>query len=155
MNQASYQAITKMLNAFPQTTGNVKALLLTYDEALTGIPDVAIYETASRFTGGSIEGQSMTFVPSIAEFKQAASKQADLISARQRPRLPAPEFRRTGPTPFEIRQAQARQKYADWAVHQTDVGYDQFWSLKKAGKLPDNATWSATLGIIFVPRKVA
>src|SRR5688572_23184275 len=90
MNQNSFQAITAMLNGFPQSGAATKALLLTYDADLTEISDQAICETAQRFRRFEIPDQSKTFAPSIAEFVDAARKQDEFIAARGQPRLPAP-----------------------------------------------------------------
>lgn len=69
MNQQAYQEITKMLNAFPQATADIRGLLLTYDEALTGLDDGAICATAAKFVRGEVPGQNKTFAPSVAEFR--------------------------------------------------------------------------------------
>lgn len=57
-----------MLNAFPQSTADLRGLLLTYDEALTGLNDDAICAAARKFTSGQISGHNQTFSPSVAEF---------------------------------------------------------------------------------------
>lgn len=90
MNQTAYQEITKMLNAFPQSAADIRALLLTYDQALTGVTDQAITEAAQRFTCGDVQGQSRTFAPSIAEFVQEARRVASMLPYRNRPALPRP-----------------------------------------------------------------
>lgn len=74
MNQQAYQEITKMLNAFPQSTADIRGLLLTYEEALSGLDDAAICETARKFVRGEVAGHNRTFAPSIAEFCDAVRK---------------------------------------------------------------------------------
>jgi hypothetical protein len=75
MNQNSFTAISAMLNAFPQSAAaDTQGLLLTYSQALTGVPDQAIAETVRRFVTSQVPGQSATFAPSVAEFVQAARR---------------------------------------------------------------------------------
>lgn len=68
-----------MLNAFPQSGATSKALLLTYDQALTGVTDQAISDTAARFIRGDVPEQSGTFAPSVAEFVKQARFQGSLL----------------------------------------------------------------------------
>jgi hypothetical protein len=75
MNQSSFQAITAMVNSFPQASAaERKALLLTFEKGLGGVPDRAISETAMGFIRNEIPHQSATFAPSVAEFVQAARR---------------------------------------------------------------------------------
>jgi hypothetical protein len=99
MNQAAYQELTKMLNAFPQSPADLAALLLTYDEDLTGISDQAICETAQRYRRGDIPDQNKTFAPSIAEFVASARRQEEYVSNRNKPRLPPPVLKPCPPEP--------------------------------------------------------
>lgn len=87
MNQNSYMAVTAMLNAFPQSAGDIKALMLTYEKALTGVSDQAIIEAAERYIKGDVPEQSLTFAPSIAEFVKQAKFVDGVIPMRNRPRL--------------------------------------------------------------------
>lgn len=87
MNQNSYMAVTAMLNAFPQSAGDIKALMLTYEKALTGVSDQAIIEAAERYIKGEVPEQSLTFAPSIAEFVKQAKFVDGVIPMRNRPRL--------------------------------------------------------------------
>lgn len=90
MNQKSYQAITAMLNAFPQSSADLRGLLLTYDQALTGVDDKAIEEAATRFIAGDVKEQSRTFAPSVPEFTQEARRIHQVLPYRGRPQLPPP-----------------------------------------------------------------
>lgn len=151
MNQQSYQAITTMLNAFPQSAADIRGLLLTYDQALSGVSDQAIKATALRFIAGEISGQSKTFAPSIAEFTQEAKRIADLQSYQSRPKLTAPYRPRSHLAPYEIKAEQLRQKYADREILHTDVSYDQWRAMRD--KLPFGHTWIGALGgTIFGPK---
>src|SRR5690349_14870866 len=109
MNQNSYQALTMMLNAFPQSAADLRGLLLTYDQALFGVSDQAICETAQRFTCGEVKDQSRTFAPSVAEFVQEAKRWASLIPFRNRPALPAPV--RSEPHRFDDRATRIRMGF--------------------------------------------
>lgn len=65
---------------------NLKALLLTFDQALTGVHDQAIQGAAANFIAGKVNGQSLTFAPSVAEFCSEARRTP--VSAYRA--LPAP-----------------------------------------------------------------
>lgn len=148
MNQEAYAAISKMINAFPQSAGNLKALLLTYEEDLTGVSDLAIVETAARYRRNEIPEQNRTFAPSVAEFVTSARNQHGIIEARQRPRLPPPPIRRGPLAPFEVAKQQTLAKYAGRPVLVPDATLDQFRRMSRAGELPEGATWVAIIGIV-------
>lgn len=79
-----------MLNAFPQSAADIRGLLLTFDQALTGVTDQAITEAAGRFIAGDVAGQSPRFAPSVAEFVQEARRVDALLPYRNRSALPRP-----------------------------------------------------------------
>lgn len=126
-------------------------MLLSYDEDLTGISDLAIVETAQRYRSGGIPEQSETFAPSIAQFRKAAERQAEIISIRKRPRLEAPVYRRSGPMPYEITRQHARDRYAGRPILFEDVSFDQFRTLSVQGKIPAGSNWVACLGTVYGP----
>lgn len=74
---------------------------MTYDQALTGVPDQAISDAAVRFIKGDVPEQSRTFAPSIAEFVQQARFQVSLLPERNSSLLPSGQkkgrFRYTTP----------------------------------------------------------
>lgn len=155
MNQAAYQELTKMLNAFPQT-GDIAALLLTYDEDLTGISDLAIIETAQKYRRNGITRRDNSFAPSIPQFKESAEEQEKLIEARNRPRIEAPKhYFGTGRTPFERNRDRALAANEHLPVLFTDIGYDQWCKLSKAKEIPVGAKWVACLGIVYGPARAA
>jgi hypothetical protein len=53
------------------------------------------------------------------------------------------------PPPYEVKRQRALERFAGREVLHTDIGFDQFKSLSKAGELPVGATWSAALGTIY------
>jgi hypothetical protein len=103
MDQKAYLAITAMLNAFPQGSGNPDLTLRTYEAVLRDVTPAAVIEAAQRFTGGDVPGQSKTFAPSTAEFTQEAKRIASLLPYRNRPALPAPSADTWRPHPKEDR----------------------------------------------------
>jgi hypothetical protein len=157
MNQAAANEIARLFNEFPNRDGNPDLTLDTFDMVLRGVPDQIIIETARRFCDGSVEGQSLDRPPTSARFNREARRIADLRSYAEKPRLPSPGgYRSTGLLPFEMRAEQHRQKFEGWDVVAENVSYDRFWSMHKAGELPEGSTWSAALnGKVFVPKKVA
>lgn len=65
--------------------------MLTYNEALSGVSDQVISETARRFVSNAVESQSATFAPSVAEFAQEARRVARPVNKYAYPALPKPE----------------------------------------------------------------
>jgi hypothetical protein len=157
VNQTAFQALTAMLNAFPQSaTVDRRALLLTFEEDLKAISDLAIVETAQRFRRGEIPDQNKTFAPSIAEFKTAAENQMDLILLRSRPRLAPPPERPRGPlAPFQIRQQRLLAENANRDVLFEGIGNDQWRKLSANREIPVGSKWVAALGIVYGPEKAA
>lgn len=87
VNRQAAQAITVMLNGFPQSAAADKqALLLTFGRALSGVSDQAIIDAAQRYVSGLVPGQSATFAPAVAEFSQEARR----LDEEQRDRLSRP-----------------------------------------------------------------
>lgn len=123
----------------------------TYEAALRGVSSRAVLEAAQRFTLGEVEGQSRTFAPSVAEFVQEARKRQEYLDLRNRPRLPAPVYRRGKLAPFEVLAEKARAANAHLPILHADVSYDTFLALHRAGKLPVGAKWVAALSTIFGP----
>lgn len=90
-----------MLNAFPQSAADLRGLLLTYDEALTGLDDDAICVAAARFIRGEVSGQNRSFAPSVAEFA-AEVRRTPIPGRRALPPADRSKFRRDD-TPTRIR----------------------------------------------------
>lgn len=152
MNQAATLAIARLLDVFPPSSGNPDLTLDTFDRVLVGLPDQVIEDTVDRFLAGAVEGQNLRFAPSVAEFATEARRIAEMRKVINRPRLPAPP-RGRGPSPFEISQEKARQKFAGWDVHAKDVSLDQVRNMHSAKLLPEGWAWCAALATIFVPRR--
>lgn len=151
MNQKSYQALTAMLNAFPQSSADIRALLLTYEQALTGIGDRAIEDVARRFIAGDVSGQNTTFAPSIAEFKKAAVARQEVIDIEATPRLPPPVRRSGLLAPFQVKQQKALAENANREVLHEGVSLDMWKRLSSEKSIPVGAIWVASLGIVFGP----
>lgn len=151
MNQNSFAAITALINAFPQSAADSRALLLTFDRALTAVSDPAINEAVDRFIVGDVQGQSKTFAPSVAEFVTEARKRQEYLDLKSRPRLPAPRYFPGPVAPFQVRQEKARTKYRNCPILQENVSYDQFRMLSQKQEIPAGAVWVATLATIFGP----
>jgi hypothetical protein len=113
MNQKSYQALTVMLNDFPQTAADIRARLLSFDEVLRGVDDDAIVEAASRFRAGLVEGHNRAFAPSAAELS-AEARRIDMKAYRRKtpavPALPAPTGRRGPLTEAEKERQRQRMR---------------------------------------------
>lgn len=124
----------------------------TYEAVLGDVSAAAITETAQRFVSGSINGQSKTFAPSVAEFVDAAKRQDEIIEIRNQPRLPAPRpYRGTGSSPFERNRAKALAANAHLPVLFEDIGYDRWCHLSKSGQVPVGGKWVACLGTVYGP----
>lgn len=149
MNQKSFAAITAMINGFPQSAADIRALLLTYDQALSGVSDPAISDAVTKFICGDVQGQSKTFAPSVAEFVQEARKRQEIIDTLARPRLSAPVYHRGPLAPFEIARQKALTKFQDCPILHENIGHIEFMAMSKARQIPVGAVWSAMLGTIF------
>jgi hypothetical protein len=156
MSQQTLVAIAAMLNAFPQSSGDVDVLVRTFDDAVRDIPDRAVSETARRYCRGEVAGQSTRFAPTVAEFTQEARKQAKFIENMARPRLPAPERPRHDTPPFMIQKERLRMKYAGWDMVAEGLTLDQFKAQIVTKQFPPDATWIGALnGSVFVPPRKA
>lgn len=153
MDQRAYLALTAMLNAFPQTGGNPDLTMGTFEAVLASASSQSIIEAAQRFSSGLVEGQSMKFAPSSAEFAAEVRKRQEFIDIKSRPRLSAPmPTYRPGPlAPFEIAKQKALSANSHLPVLFEDINYDQFRKLSAAKEIPVGAKWVASLGIVYGP----
>ena len=151
MNQKSYQAVTTMMNAFPQTSADLRGLLLTYDQALTGVSDQAIEGAALRFVRGDVPGQSRTFAPSIAEFVADARRCQEALDIKAKPRITAPRYTPGPLAPFQIRTQRKLAENSHLPVLFEDIGFDEWRRKSKAREIPTDAKWVAATGIIYGP----
>lgn len=161
MNQEAYREVTKMINGFPRSAADLRALLLTYDEDTTGIPDAAVIEAAQRFRRCEVKGQNVDFAPSIAKFCGEARRIAEVMHYRNRPALPVPVSMPTyypgKLAPFQVRAQQLREKYADRPVLAEGLSHDQWLTKARAGEFPPGHTWIGGLnGTVFgsVPQHI-
>jgi hypothetical protein len=138
MNQAAHIEMAKMFNGFPQgRSTNIEALLLTYEEDLTGISDQAIVETAQKYRRNQIANQSETFAPSIAEFITAARRQEEFISIRNRPRLPSPAVRPAPPASPEQRRTEEERQRQQKRMAEFHASYEREKDAKFEAKRAD------------------
>lgn len=152
MNQKSFAAVTAMINGFPQSTADIRALLLTYDQALSAVSDPAISEAVTRFICGDVQGQSKTFAPSVAEFVQEARKQQDIIDTISRRRIAPPSHVPTGGlAPFQIARQKALTKFQDCPVIAENVGHIEFMAMSKARQIPVGGGWCAQTATVYGP----
>jgi hypothetical protein len=70
MNEAKLKAITGLLNSFPQTAGDIDALLKIMLAVLDDVSDAAVRNSAIRFAKGDVHGQELRFAPTPAEFRK-------------------------------------------------------------------------------------
>lgn len=111
----------------------------------------AVIEAAQRFASGVVQGQSLTFAPSTAEFRHEVDRREEFIKLAARPRLPAPQYRRGPLAPFEINRQRALAQNAHLPVLFEDVSYDRWRQLSKNREIPVGAKWVACLAIVYGP----
>lgn len=75
-------ALTSMLNAFPQSGGDIELRLRTFEAALREIPDDAIIDACAQYVRGEVKEQDTRFAPSVAEFCNTA-RQCDAIATHK------------------------------------------------------------------------
>lgn len=151
MDQKAFLALTAMLNAFPQGSGNPDLTMGTYEAVLAAVSSQAIIDAAQRFASGDVPDQSLTFAPSVAEFVKQARFQASLIPTRNSPRL-APPIRALENSSFLMRREKKLAEYADRQILHTDINFDQWKRLSKTQEVPVGAVWVSSLGTIYGPK---
>jgi hypothetical protein len=146
MDQQAFKELTRMLESFPQTSGNPDLTVSAYELAVHGLSSQAIIETCQRFVSGSVEGQSMDFAPAPPRFGQEARRRQEEMGRKRS--LPLPLYSPGPKAPFQVRQEKRRAEYADRPVIEANVPLDRFIALSRAKQLPTGAIWVATMGIL-------
>lgn len=154
MDQAAYHEMTRMLDSFPQTSGNPDMTVSAYELAVTGLSSAAVTEAAQRFISGLVEGQSMDFAPASPRFAQEARKRQEYIDAKVKKAkaLPAPRYFPGPLAPFQVRQQKRLAENAHLPVLFENISYDQWRKMSAAKEIPVGATW-CSLGIVYGPAK--
>lgn len=154
-NQATFLAVTRLLDAFPQTTGDPDFRLKSFLADVADIEPGIVQETADRFRKGLVEGQSTRFAPSIAEFateaRRLAKDKAETLRFKALP--PRRSYVNTGDAPFERYANKVEHEMRDWIVHEKDVSHSVLLDRFKRGDLPRG--WKWRLGTIYVPPRAA
>jgi hypothetical protein len=151
MNIEAEQAITGMLNSFPQTNQDYRVLLSTLAKLLAGHSDRAIIRAADRYASGDVPKQSKTFAPSGPEFIEEVRSCEDVLSIMARPRLPAPAYPQGGMPPFMVKQQRRLAENSHLPVLFENVNSDQWRKLSADRQVPVGAKWVAALGIVYGP----
>lgn len=113
MDQKTVLAMAAMLNSFPQGSNDLDLTLRTFQSILGNLSSQAITETAQRFAAGEVQGQSLKFAPSVAEFTQEARRIESLLPYRNQPQI---TFRRDSYEPLpEDEDARMRLKMPLWS----------------------------------------
>lgn len=152
MNQAAEDAITAMLNCFPQTSQNYELLFETLDKLCASQTDQAVIRAAGRFAAGDVPEQSMKFAPSGPEFVAEVRRQQEFIDLMARPRLPPPAYRPGPLAPFQIRTQRLYAEHAHREVLFENVIFEEWKRLSKERQIPPRASWVAALGIVYGPK---
>lgn len=143
-----------LLNAFPQARDtDPKGLLYAFNIALEGVSTEAIIEAARRFIAGKVDGQSMDYAPTAAQFADEARKRQELTEMRRTPRLERPVSRPLGGmTQFQMRQQKALNENAYRPVIKEEATLEEFKAMNRSGQLPVGASWVACLATIYGPK---
>lgn len=150
MDQQAFKEMIRMLEGFPQKSGNPDLTVSAYELAVAGLSSRAVTETAQRFNNGLVDGQSVDFAPAPARFAQEARKRQEIIDTLARPRLSAPTYIR-GQAPFEILRQKALTKFQDCPILHENISHAEFMALSKTGKIPVGAVWSAATCNVYGP----
>ena len=151
MSSAKRNAITRLLESFPQTGGNYVVLTASFEERLTELSIEAVERAVCRFLDGDVPGQQKRFVPSVPEFVEEVRRCQDVIDMIARPRLPAPKYRPGPLAPFEMKRQKAFAENAHLPVLFEDVSLDQWTRLSKQNQIPVGAKWVAAIGVVYGP----
>jgi hypothetical protein len=151
MNQKAEDAITGMLNCFPQTGQDYQILLGTLENLLHGMDDLAVIAAAERFASGNVPEQSKKFAPSGPEFMDEVRRQQEYISLRNRPRIAAPVYRPGPLAPFQIAQQKKFAENSHLPVLFENINFDTWKRMSKEKQVPVGAKWVASMGIVYGP----
>jgi len=152
MQQRAYLELTRLLDTFPQTSGNPDLTMSAYELAVDGLSPQAIIEAAQRFIAGTVEGQSMDFAPAPPRFAQEVRSRQELIDLKAKPRLPAPRYFPGPLAPFQVRQQKRLAENAHLPVLYEGQSSDQWRKLSAEKKVPVGAKFVASLGIVYGPQ---
>ena len=156
MNKQASDAITDMLNLFPQTAQDYQSFLATLAKLCAGLTDQAVIEAADRFGAGLVPEQSMKFAPSGPEFVAEATRRQEIIDLYAKPRLPAPPAYRPGPlAPYQVTANRLRAENAHLPVLFEDVSYERWRQLSASKQIPVGAKWVAGLATVYGPEPKA
>jgi hypothetical protein len=151
MNNRASDAVTAMLNCFPQTAQDYDLWLETLERLCAGLTDQAVIEAAQRFAAGDVAEQSMKFSPSTAEFVHEARRRQELIDIKARPRLPPPQYFPGPLAPFQVRQQKRLAENSHLPVISENATFEEFRRMSAAKQIPVGARFVASLGIIYGP----
>ncbi len=154
MNQQAEDAVTGMLNCFPQTNQDYQILLGTLERLLLGADDDAIVAAADRFAAGNVPEQSKKFAPSGPEFVDEVKRQHDMLAIRARPRLPAPSYRPGPLAPFEIARQKSFAENSELPVLFENISFDEWKKMSKQQQVPAGSKWVASTGTVYGPPKL-
>lgn len=118
MEQRAYIELTRMLESFPQTSGNPDLTVSAYELAVEGLSAQSVIEASQRFISGLVGGQSMDFAPAAPRFAQEARKRQEYIDLLARPRLP---FRSHGERQHEFSEEHRSRMKFNFAVLSTGM----------------------------------
>lgn len=152
MDQQAFKEVVRMLESFPQTSGNPDLTVSAYELAIAGLSSQAVIETAQRFVSGLVEGQSMDFAPATPRFAQEARKRQEIIDTIAQPRLAARGYVSAGHLrPFEILRQKALTKFQDCPVIKENVSHAEFQAMSKAQQVPVGGGWCAATCTVYGP----
>jgi hypothetical protein len=149
MNKQASDAITEMLNGFPQTNQDYSALLPMLARLCSGLSDEALISAADRFAAGDVKDQSKIYAPSSAQFVEEARRRDELLKVLARPRLPPPTYQRGPLAPYQIATQKKWAENAHLPVLFTDIDFNKWKALSAARDVPTGAKWVAALGVVF------
>ena len=150
MERTAKMALAAMINSFPQKTPNHDLLLRTYEEALRDTADAIVCEIAGRFTSGKVDGQSLTYAPSVAEFCHAARKLIELrvsLCMITDKRLPA-----THELVFATVN-RAKNEYSGREPIAKNIDHFEFLKMVKRREIPPGSEFVAILRAVYAPKQ--
>lgn len=147
MDQQAFKEMTRMLDSFPQTSGNPDLTVSAYELAVAGLSSQAVTEAAQRFISGLVEGQSMDFAPAAPRFATEARQRQEYIDLKNKPRLQH-FYHHTG-SPFHVRQEKTRTKYRECEILAESIGLDEY--RRRVKEFPEGHAFIAALGTVFGP----
>jgi uncharacterized protein YlaI len=139
-----------MLNAFPQTIGDVELGLATFQAALKEFNEETICEAAKRFVNGEVQRKEKRFAPSIAEFCDECRERVEISKIMEQRKKPI--YLTHTSNQSSMRLERFKKEFEGRKVLAKEIDHTAFLKGSKQKKWPAGSTFCAALGTVYGPQ---